>query len=538
MPTEPTGGGVAPWQVVELSFESAHEHSDPYSDVDASVTLTGPTGARIRRPAFWDGGRTWRARFVPPTPGTWRYQVSSQDRSDAGLNRPAGEIVCHGAADGGHEAARTGFLRASADRHNLERADGTPFFWLGDTHWRFAWERWDESNKPGWSSQFRGMVDRRTDQGFTVYQTNIMSFGGPSSSPSCWLPGRELAQLDIDYLRDVLDPRMEYIAAAGLVNAIGLAWYQAIDDDVAGMARFARYLVARYGAYPLVWTLGGEVAGYDPELRQRRLDGWRQVALAIKDADNYRHPITAHLTAERPIPSYYQDEDWLDLTLNQHGHGDVDPAASHYRDFLASYARRPLIEGETMYEGLTSVEPTARRTVTDTMVRQAAWRAIQSGCCGYTYGAQGCWNNAWDRSDMTTAWGDLPWYDGIDLPGATQMGHMRRFYEAIDWTALRPDPECFVTENVFNTSLYSPALSADCGRRTIVAYFGETYRAGGGQAWFTRLQPGPYALRWYDPRAGAFQDAGDDHPTDGRIPLPEKPDARDWVLLAIQRHPT
>jgi len=117
---------------------------------------------------------------------------------------------------------------------------------------------------------------------------------------------------------------MAYIASQGLLNALGLAWHEAIDSNVEGMVRFARYIVARYGARPIIWTLGGEVAGYDPDLRQERLDWWRQVALAVHAADVYGHPQTAHLTAERPIPDYYQGEDWLTFTLNQLGHGDVD----------------------------------------------------------------------------------------------------------------------------------------------------------------------------------------------------------------------
>src|SRR5699024_1839409 len=84
----------------------------------------------------------------------------------------------------------------------------------------------------------------------------------------------------------------------------------------------ARYLVARYGALPMVWTLAGETAGYEPGEARRRVDGWREVALLIQKLDGYGQLQTAHYTNERPFAEYYQDEDWFDFALNQAGHGD------------------------------------------------------------------------------------------------------------------------------------------------------------------------------------------------------------------------
>jgi hypothetical protein len=110
----------------------------------------------------------------------------------------------------------------------------------------------------------------------------------------------------------------------------------------------------------MVWTLGGEVAGYDPNRRQSRIDGWRQVALAIVGADGYDHPRTAHATAERPIAPFYQGEPWLTLTLNQHGHGDFDLDPAHYQEYFAAHSETPLVEGESLYEGLITVESAGR----------------------------------------------------------------------------------------------------------------------------------------------------------------------------------
>jgi hypothetical protein len=358
------------------------------------------------------------------------------------------------------------------------------------------------------------MVDRRVKQGFTVYQTNLMmvEWGGGSSY---WKDGRLYEEIDVGFFQTTVDPRMAYIADQGLVNALGLGWYRLVDANLTAVKRFARYIVARYGSYPMVWTLGGEVAGYDPLRRQARIDDWREVALTIQAADGYNQPRTAHATAERPIAPYYQGEEWLTLTLNQLGHGDFDMQAYHYRDHLAARPGTPLVEGESMYEGMTSVEYVGRRRVTDTMVRHVAYRAIQSGCCGYTYGAQGCWNAAWTRDDSATTWGDMPWDEGIDLSGAEHMGHLRRFYEDVGWSDLSPNTDIFSSESVFNATIY------------------ETYRNGEGEATLSLLNNVPYTFRWFDTRTGVFTTAAERaQPRHGSLPVPAKPDDRDWVLLA------
>ncbi|MGN6762630.1 MAG: apiosidase-like domain-containing protein [Leifsonia sp.] len=519
---------AAPWKPLELEFSSLRHYADPYSDVDVTVTFSAASGAILSRPAFWDGGVTWRVRFAPTEPGRWTYSTTATVRADTGLHGVAGAVDCF-ADDDGDVAASPGFLEAAPSGRHLRYRDGTPFFWLADTHWRFAWERWDEANKPGWSSQFRDTVDLRVRQGFTVYQGNLLSY----SPPDFWSAAAGGPTIDVAFFRDVVDPRMAYIAEAGLVHALGIGWHHAADEDPAALTRLARYVVARYGAYPVVWTLGGEVAGYDAARRADRIAAWRDVALAIRDIDDYHHPISAHLTNERPIAGYYQDEDWLTLTLNQLGHGDLDMDPSHWTEHLRRSPGRPLVEGESFYEGLISVEATGRRQVTDVMMRQVAYRAIQSGCCGYSYGAQGCWNAAWDQSEAESSWGSLPWYEGVDLPGGQQLGYLRQLYESLPWTALRPADHAFTADSGINETFYPPSVAADDSTSTVVIHFGETYRPDEGGGLLQNLPQAAYRLEWFDPRTGERSTvAAEAAPVDGRLPVPPPPSPEDWVLVA------
>jgi hypothetical protein len=253
------------------------------------------------------------------------------------------------------------------------------------------------------------------------------------------------------------------------------------------------------------------------------------VARTIQAFDGYGHPITAHATNERPIAPYYQGEDWLTLTLNQHGHGDQDLSTDHYRDYFAANPGTPLVEGESLYEGLTSVEYAGRRTVTDTMVRHVAYRAMQSGCCGYSYGAQGCWNGSETDADIA-GWGWLPWYEGIDLPGGEQMGHLRRFYEEVPWARLRP-ADCFRSGSGINDAFYAPHVTADADRSTVVVFFGEHYRRGIGEAHVLGARDAAYTVRWFDPRIGEWRQPSSAVSVAGRLDVPDKPDDRDWLLV-------
>lgn len=215
MPAQGTElSNVPTWRTIELSFESTREYLNPYQAVDAEAVFLGPDGIRIVRPAFWDGGRTWKVRFAPTRQGRWRYSVTSTDATDTGLNGPSGEY--DSSADVvGRPVHDRGFLKQGDGRY-LSHADNTPFFWLGDTHWQFLAERWDEANKPGWDSQFRGMVNRRIDQGFTVYQSNLMMVdwsGGPSRY---WLDGALFGEINVTFLQTVVDPRTQSARTRGL----------------------------------------------------------------------------------------------------------------------------------------------------------------------------------------------------------------------------------------------------------------------------------------------------------------------------------
>ncbi|MFF1920256.1 DUF5060 domain-containing protein [Streptomyces sp. NPDC058221] len=165
----PSAGTVEQWRTLELQLTAHSTYPKPLEDVQVNAVFRGPAGQTLTRPAFRDGGSTWKVRFAPPTTGRWTMTTSATNPDDTGLHgvRRAVRAVPY---SGNQPIYRHGFLKPSADGHYLRHADGTPFFYLGDTHWILPHERFDTSNAPGVTSQFRSVVDKRVRQGFTVYQ--------------------------------------------------------------------------------------------------------------------------------------------------------------------------------------------------------------------------------------------------------------------------------------------------------------------------------------------------------------------------------
>ena len=93
---------VQPWREVELTLTATHPYANPYTDVDVWVDFMHSTGHILRRPAFWDGGQTWKVRFASPSAnGTWSWQ-SLASVVDAGLVGQSGTITCVPGDDTAH----------------------------------------------------------------------------------------------------------------------------------------------------------------------------------------------------------------------------------------------------------------------------------------------------------------------------------------------------------------------------------------------------------------------------------------------------
>ncbi|MBP5662341.1 MAG: DUF5060 domain-containing protein [Clostridia bacterium] len=126
------------WVENEAVFVSDTNYSDPYEDITLDLVLTNGTVTYVI-PAFWDGGRVWRVRFVCPSAGTWTYTTTCNVTTDTGLHGQTGTLTCT-AYNGDLAVYQHGFIKTAPNTKYFMYDDGTPFFYLGDTHWSLGAE--------------------------------------------------------------------------------------------------------------------------------------------------------------------------------------------------------------------------------------------------------------------------------------------------------------------------------------------------------------------------------------------------------------
>ncbi len=536
---------VEQWCAVEIPLTSPVSYADPFADVDVTATFTGPGGEVIERPAFWDGTNTWRIRFAPTTVGQWSMSTSCTDPSNGGLQGVTHTIQCD-AYTGPYAIYQHGFLKVSPNGRYFVYADGTPFFYLGDTHWLYIHERFETSNVPGVASEFQYIVDKRVAQGFTVFQSEAIHIpqGGihtnADEEPYAVLTNG-FSAADLPGFWNI-DQKFAYLASNGLVHANGFITWTADPATFPGvfttnyMARLGRYWVARYGAYPVLWTTAQEL---DPNVyglyNTSTIALWYAGAQALITNDAYAQPLGVHMQSNgnginSPADSWWGRKpyhQWWPMQLQGEIDGTILPFVE---SFWTNLPTKPIVLYETPYEDFWTPTDGARND---------GYKAFQWGMCGYGYGANGVWNDLYDYA--TSDWGTayympgsyLKWYDGANLPGAGQLTYLKNFYTALDWWRLTPR---------FNDPAWSDfadpddSLLSSASNLTYVAYF---FGSGNSTGTLNGMAPGiPYDAAWFNPRTGIYTDLGGVIPTAGQWTAPAKPDSEDWVLLVKQNPAT
>ncbi|MFB3905320.1 MAG: DUF5060 domain-containing protein [Acidobacteriota bacterium] len=100
---------VERWDVFELSLQSRQSYANPFRDVALSAVFSHSDGRRLKVEGFYDGGSTWRVRFMPLEVGRWDYVTESNDPALAAVRGslecvPPARSYLHGPlkADGPH----------------------------------------------------------------------------------------------------------------------------------------------------------------------------------------------------------------------------------------------------------------------------------------------------------------------------------------------------------------------------------------------------------------------------------------------------
>jgi hypothetical protein len=450
---------------VELTFNSTKDRPDPFNDVILDAVFKTPSGKTLRVPAFWAGGRNWKVRYASGEVGSHRFRTESNITADPGLVAVEGQVEV-APYDGANPLYQHGPIRVASDHRTMEHADGTPFFWLGDTWWMGLCHRLH------FPDEFARLTADRRAKGFNVVQIvaglypDMPPFDprGANEAGFPWEPG--FARIRPEYF-DAADKRLAHLVEQGIVPCIVGAWgYFMPEMGVAKSKQHWRYLIARYGSWPVVWCVAGEanlpyyLAKGFPFDDRDQVHKWTEVLRDVRATDPFRRPVTIHPTAIRRYTARNatDDENLLDFDMLQTPHGQREAAVITLQAAKESYQakpRMPVIDGEASYERLSDSLPTE-------WTRAMFWICMAEGAAGHTYGANGIWQvnrkgQPHGKSPHGGNYGTIAWDDAMNLPGSAQLGAGKRFLMQFPWTKFEPHPEW--AEWVRGTSIVAPPIA-------------------------------------------------------------------------------
>lgn len=416
-----------------------------------------------------------------------------------------------------------GPLRVAKSGTYLEHSDSTPFFVLADTCWTGP----ALSTEKDWQTY---LVDRKK-KGFTAVQFNMVSPWRTApvdaeGNASYTVENGKLKINEAFYKR--LDARLKAIRDTGLLPMPVLIWAHKKGDAGVELSEehvieLAKFEVARYSNGPVLWILAGD-ARYNKDDAEK----WKRVGRAVF-GDKPGTLATTHPTGENWPWKSWEDEKWLTVLGYQSGHGDSEKTMKWlYSGPPAEFSKqksftRPAMNLEPPYEAHNGY--TTRKPHTDYSTRRAVyWSLLVHPAAGVTYGGHGVWS--WHTkpgqgpTDHESTGIAKVWSEALDLPGATQMGYIRKLMEEVKWTTLRPAPGLVKQISAEKDPGTFVAAAASSDNATCVIYFPAHAKA-------EVSLPAPAkadAVRWFNPRTGTWAAKSDRPPH-------TPPDDSDWVLV-------
>jgi hypothetical protein len=515
----------------EWSFRASKPHADPFNALELDVVVTDAQGGERRIPAYWAGDLEWRVRFSAAEPGTYRYRTLCSDWTDPGLNGQEGTIEVR-PYTGGNSLYQHGPLRVAPDLRHFQFTDGAPFFWLGDTWWMGFCQRLR------WPEDFQLLTADRVEKGFTVVQVvaglypDMPPFDPRGANEARYPWQTNFTTINPSYF-DMADLRVQYLVDHGLMPCIVGCWgYFLPKMGVEKIKQHWRYLVARWGAYPVVWCLAGEgtmpdyLSQHKKEESEQQKHGWTELARYVHNIDPYHRLVSIH--PSRTSRDSVDDPAVLDFDMLQTGHSDRASLANTVELVTGSLTRTPsmpVIDAEPCYEGILEA---GREEVQ----RLLFWSCILSGAAGHTYGANGIWQvnteiAPYGPSPHGRSWGDTPWTKAYLLPGSKQLGLAKTALSRYRWWEFQPHPEW--VEPHWTKENYMQPYAAGIPGAVRVIYTPARWDLPK----LVKLENKSYRAKLVSPTNGKEIDLGGfTGGADGTWQPPAPPIVQDWLLIA------
>jgi hypothetical protein len=418
-------------------------------------------------------------------------------------------------------------IHVSDNGRYFVKADGTPFFWLGDTAWCIF-------NHPT-PADVDLYLDDRAAKGFTVIQGCVAVWDfATRRNPDGQTPfvGRDPKAINDAYFTNV-DNIIGKAAARGLYVAILPFWTKNTRTgpfaDPEGMKTYCRYLAQRYATSNIFWVLGGDTSGTDI---QPVIDA--EAAGLREGAGTNKIIITYHPTGRESSSFWFQDRPWLDFNSIQSGHFI---RTTNFRLVADDYAKTPVKPTLDMEPGYENITDRLVRGDTNAIrlqavdVRRSAYLAVFAGAAGHTYGNGEVYEFYHPNAARAGAPGwhaNMEWTDALKLPASGQVQFLRYLIESRPMLERIPDQSLLAEGNLPVLERVEATRGADGSYAFVYLPSGKTYVTVNTG----KLSGEKLVAWWYDPRTGAAKQFDRFTKTDTReFTTPPGDKANDWVLV-------
>ncbi len=280
----------------------------------------------------------------------------------------------------------------------------------------------------------------------------------------------------------------------------------AVDDPPPGPTYFAlpnpsgEFIGRRYKERGnIIWILGGDRNPRD----ENDLAVWRAMAegiiTGVGNADDALMTFHPQPHENGGSSTWFHQDSWLDFNMHQTGHCiDNKRVDKITHDYNLSPVK-PTLDGEPMYEehpicfdsrknGFSSADD----------IRKLAYWDLFAGAFGHTYGCHAMWqfySENWEPVNFP----QRSWKASLDLPGAIQMGYVKKLLTPVLERDRVPDQTMIAGDNPKDSSYVAATRAADGKFAFIYTPTGKTLTIN-----TANLKGKKITASWFDPRSGNY----------------------------------
>ncbi|MEM3646972.1 MAG: DUF4038 domain-containing protein, partial [Thermofilum sp.] len=191
---------------------------------------------------------------------------------------------------------------------------------------------------------------------------------------------------------------------------------------------------------------------------------------------------------------------------------------------------KPCLDGEARYEDHPINWNPENGWFDDHDARQAAYWGVFAGAFGHTYGCHDIWQ-FFEIGREPISYARTPWKAALNLPGASQMQHLRSLIESFPMLNRIPDQSMIANDVGKGAEHIQATRGADCSYALVYIPTGREVALSLNRFFKNRL-----VAYWYNPRTGVAETMGelDNAPRKTFIP-PSSGPKEDWVLVLIDK---